>query len=303
MSTLKSSSTVLVSGATGLVGRALCAQLGQRGYRVRQLSRASGAEVRWDVAAGELAAGALDGVDCVIHLAGEPIAQRWTPAARRRILRSRVDSTQLLAREILKQAKPPAFICASGINYYGCNRSGPVNETSASGAGFLSEVCREWEGAAQTLTEAGVRTVFVRTGIVLSPEGGALAKMLPPFKFGVGGRIGSGQQFMSWISLADLVAVYCFAVESETLAGPINAVAPVPITNARFTKILGQALRRPTLLPLPAAVVTALFGEMGQETLLADLAVQPQRLQQLGFTWEMPTLERALNALLQPARA
>jgi NAD dependent epimerase/dehydratase family enzyme len=127
--------------------------------------------------------------------------------------------------------------------------------------------------------------------------------MLPPFKFGVGGRIGSGQQFMSWISLADLVAVYCFAVESETLAGPINAVAPVPITNARFTKILGQALRRPTLLPLPAAVVTALFGEMGQETLLADLAVQPQRLQQLGFTWEMPTLERALNALLQPARA
>ena len=290
--------TVLISGASGLVGRALCAELMQKGYAVRKLSRSRSGDFHWDVAAGELSEGALDGVDFVIHLAGEPIAQRWTAEVRQRIMDSRVKSTQLLVREILKQVKPPAFICASGINYYGHDRSQPAYECDGEGQGFLAEVCQQWEAAAQPLIEAGVRTVFVRTGIVLSKEGGALAKMLPPFKLGLGGRIGSGTQYMSWISLVDLVGIYRFAMESESLSGPINAVAPRSISNKRFTKALGKALSRPTLFPLPAVVVKTLFGEMADETLLANLAVVPERLQQLDFIWETPSLAEALARIL-----
>jgi hypothetical protein len=292
---------ILISGATGLVGRALCEALKLRGHKVRALSRSRG-DFRWDVDAGTMDSGALDGVDCVVHLAGEPVAQRWTDEAKQRILQSRTRSTELLVAEILKQAKPPAFISASGINYYGYDCNALVDENSESGGGFLAEVCRQWEGAAQPLFDAGIRTVFMRTGIVLSAEGGALAKMLPPFKMGVGGRIGSGLQKMSWISLADLVAAYVFAIEHEELSGPINAVAPESVTNTVFTKTLGKVLGRPTIFPLPATVVKSLFGEMGTETVLANVGVLPTRLQSYDFEWKTPTLEEALRAAIQKIR-
>jgi len=291
------SKTILVSGASGLIGRALCQALANAGHHVRTLSRGEG-DVCWDPSAGRLDPSAMAGVDAVIHLAGEPIAQRWTPAARERILRSRIDGTSLLAREALKQPVPPAFICASGINAYGYDVDDPVDETCPAGDGFLAQVCREWEAACDPLVAAGVRTVLMRTGIVLSADGGALAKMLLPFKCGVGGRIGSGRQLMSWISLADLAAAYLLAVEDSELRGPVNAVAPEPVTNATFTDILGKVLRRPTILPLPAAAVRLVFGQMGIETVLANIGVVPTCLKRRGFTWQTPELDQALRACL-----
>jgi len=290
--------TILVTGATGLVGQPLCAALKARGHTVRTLSRSDRGDFKWDVAAGLLDAAAMEGVDAVIHLAGESVAQRWTDAAKERILKSRVESTRLLVDAILKQEKRPAFISASGISYYGIVRAMPVDESSERGEGFLAEVTRQWEGAAQPLADAGVRTAFLRTGIVLSAKGGALAKMLTPFKMGVGGRIGDGQQKMSWISLPDLVQAYVFAVENESVQGGINAVAPKPVTNFVFTKTLGKVLGRPTIFPLPATVVKALFGEMGKETVLSDLGVLPARLTELGFEWQQPELEQALTNTL-----
>jgi len=288
---------ILISGAGGLIGSALCDALRGRGHTVRTLSRSSG-DVRWDPVNGQLDSGALDGVDAVVHLAGEPIAQRWTDDAKRRILDSRVKGTRLLAEAIAACATKPSFICASGANFYGHAPDAAVDENSPSGQGFLAEVCRAWEAAAQPAVAAGARTVFMRTGIVLSSEGGALAKMLPPFKVGVGGRIGDGKQSMSWISLPDLVQAYVFAMENETVSGAVNAVAPEPASNRVFTKTLGSVIGRPTILPLPAAVVTTLFGEMGEETVLADLVVRPARLKELGFEWAHPDLESALRAAM-----
>ena len=290
--------TILVTGANGLIGYALRQQLKTKGYNVRTLSR-SGDGATWDIEAGTISDGTLDDVDAIIHLAGEPIAQRWTEETKRRIIDSRVNSIRILVKEILKQPNPPVYIGASGINFYGYNRKQPVDEQSETGAGFLAEVCRKWEGAAEPLTEAGIRTVFVRTGIVLSAEGGALAKMLTPFKLGVGGRIGSGNQSMSWIGLQDLVELYGFALEADQLSGPINAVAPNPVSNKVFTKELGRALGRPTIFPLPSTVIKMLFGEMGQETILADLTVIPKRAEQAGFSWTTPDLPAALEACFQ----
>ena len=222
---------------------------------MRTLSRSGRGDYQWDVAAGQLDPHVLDGVDAVIHLAGESVAQRWTDAAKARILDSRVDSTRLLVDLILAQEKRPAYIAASGISYYGIYSERLLDESSVSGKGFLAEVTRQWEGAAQALTEAGVRTVFLRTGIVLSAKGGALAKMLTPFKLGVGGRIGDGQQKMSWISLPDLVSAYVFAVENVSVRGAVNAVAQEPVTNSSFTKTLGKVLGRPTVFHLPTGLV------------------------------------------------
>jgi uncharacterized protein (TIGR01777 family) len=288
--------TVLVSGASGLIGSALVARLSQRGHTVRTLSRRHG-DVLWNTDKGELASDALDDIDCVVHLAGEPIAQRWTASAKQRILDSRVLGTTLLANAILKSATRPTFICASGINIYGSVRSDDLAENSSDGDGFLAAVCRAWENAALPLSEAGIRTVLVRTGIVLSRHGGALSKMLPPFRAGVGGIIGSGQQRMSWISLEDITAIYLLAIEDSALNGAINAVAPEPVTNTVFTKTLGMAIHRPTVFPLPGAVVRVLFGKMGTETILADLGVYPKRLEDIGFEWQHPTLDMALTSL------
>ncbi|MDP4642951.1 MAG: TIGR01777 family oxidoreductase [Opitutales bacterium] len=286
---------ILITGASGLVGQPLCKALKARGHAVRRLSRSERGDFQWDVTAGQLDPAAVQDVDVVIHLAGESVAQRWSDEAKARILSSRVESTKLLVGAILQQEERPAFISASGISFYGIDRERLVDESSTTSKGFLAEVTRQWEGAAQPLTDAGVRTAFFRTGIVLSTKGGALAKMLTPFKMGVGGRIGDGQQKMSWISLPDLVAAYVFAVENETVRGAVNAVAPKPVTNQVFTKTLGKVLGRPTIFPLPAGVIKALFGEMGKETVLSDLGVIPQTLSDLGFEWQQPELEGALN--------
>ena len=294
---MNTTQTILVSGTSGLIGSALCDALHGRGHTVRTLSRSSG-DVRWDPLNRQLDSGAIEGIDAVVHLAGEPIAQRWTDAARRRILDSRVKGTRLLAETIAACETKPSFICASGANFYGYAPGGPVDENSPSGEGFLAQVCREWEAAAQPAIAAGARTAFMRTGIVLSAGGGALAKMLPPFKMGLGGRIGDGRQSMSWISLPDLVQAYVFALENVTVSGSVNAVAPEPVNNRDFTKTLGRVIGRPTIFPLPAAVVTTLFGEMGKETVLADLAVHPARLKELGFEWAHADLQTALRAVL-----
>lgn len=290
--------TILITGASGLVGQPLCRALSARGHTVRTLSRSARGDFQWDVDRGHLDAEAVLGVDAVIHLAGESVAQRWTDAAKARILDSRVNSTRLLVDALLKHDIDCTFISASGISYYGVDRYEPVDESSSTGDGFLAEVTRQWEGEAKRLSDAGRRTVFVRTGIVLSRLGGALAKMLPPFKMGLGGRIGNGRQQMSWLSLDDLVSIYVFAVENESVEGPVNAVAPEPISNAAFTKSLGNVLGRPTVFPLPKSVVKTVFGEMGKETVLSNLAVLPKRLQALGFEWEQPTLEAALKETL-----
>lgn len=292
---MNESKTVLVTGASGLVGRPLCEALSERGHQVRRLSRSSHSDYTWNIKAGKIDIGALDGVDAIIHLAGETVAQRWTETAKKRIMNSRVQSTRLLAAEILKQEKPPVFISASGVSYYGNERDGPIDESADTGVGFLAEVTRQWEGAAQPLIDAGVRTAFLRTGIVLTQEGGALAKMLTPFRLCVGGKIGNGQQQMSWLSLPDLVNMYVFAIENEAVSGPINAVAPQSVSNISFTKTLGFVLGRPTVFPLPSIVVKLLFGRMGEETILSDLEVLPKRLEDLGFEWQRPELEDALR--------
>ena len=290
--------TILITGASGLVGQPLCAALRARGHSLRTLSRGYRGDHQWDVAAGQIDPRTLDGVDAVIHLAGESVAQSWTDAAKARILNSRVESTHLLVDLILAQEKRPAYIAASCISYYGIDCERPVDESSDSGKGFLAEVTRQWEGAAHALTEAEVRTVFLRTGIVLSAKGGALAKMLTAFKLGLGGRIGDGQQKMSWISLPDLVSAYVFAVENVAVQGAVNAVAPEPVTNSTFTKTLGKVLGRPTVFPLPAGLVKILFGEMGKETILSDLEVLPKSLTELGFEWQQADLETDLKQTL-----
>ena len=277
----------------------MCLYLSQQGYGLRQLTRRADAEYSWDPAKGQLDQRLMDGVDVVIHLAGEPIAQRWTAAVKQRIMSSRVTSTKVLVQSIMNQAKPPALILASGINYYGYKVSGKVQESSAPGVGFLSEVCAAWEAAADPLRAAGGRVCCLRTGVVLGPGGGALAKMLPPFRLGLGGRLGTGKQMMSWIALADLVRVYHAAIEQESFQGPLNAVAPCAVSNSAFTEALGLAIRRPTVLPMPSWVVRALFGSMAEETLLADLSVHPGCLEAAGFQWTAPTLKVALTAILK----
>lgn len=293
--------TILVTGASGFVGRSLCQHFSKYGYELRQLSRKVGAEFFWDPASGQLDQRVLKGVDVVVHLAGEPIAQRWTSAVKQRIMQSRVASTELLVRAMLAQAKPPALILASGINYYGYQVAETLQESSELGAGFLAEVCSAWEGAADPLRAAGARVCCVRTGVVLGTAGGALAKMLPAFRLGLGGPLGSGTQMMSWITLADLVRVYQFVTEEDDLQGVLNAVSPAAVSNLAFTKALGSVIRRPTVLPMPSWLVRALFGTMADETLLADLTVQPKSLEAAGFQWRSSTIESALAAIFKAA--
>lgn len=293
--------TILVTGASGFVGRSLCQHFSKYGYELRQLSRKVGAEFFWDPASGQLDQRVLKGVDVVVHLAGEPIAQRWTSAVKQRIMQSRVASTELLVRAMLAQAKPPALILASGINYYGYQVAETLQESSELGAGFLAEVCSAWEGAADPLRAAGARVCCVRTGVVLGTAGGALAKMLPAFRLGLGGPLGSGTQMMSWITLADLVRVYQFVTEEDDLQGVLNAVSPAAVSNLAFTKALGSVIRRPTVLPMPSWLVRALFGTMADETLLADLTVRPKSLEAAGFQWRSSTIESALAAIFKAA--
>jgi uncharacterized protein (TIGR01777 family) len=295
---------VVVTGASGLIGSALVPFLTTGGHLVTRLvrsqPRSGAAEVRWDPMAGSLDPASVEGVDAVVHLAGENIAAgRWTTARKAAIRESRVWGTQVLCSALTKLSRPPqVLISASAIGYYGDRGDELLREDSTLGTGFLAEVCHAWEAATEPAVRKGIRVVLLRFGIVLSPAGGALAKMLTPFKLGVGGVVGSGKQYMSWIGIDDAVGVINHVLQTETIRGPVNVVAPNPVTNAEFTATLGRVLRRPTLLPLPAFVVRAAFGEMADALLLASTRVEPARLLTTGYVFRFPDLEGALRHVL-----
>ncbi|GAC1647688.1 MAG: TIGR01777 family oxidoreductase [Gemmatimonadaceae bacterium] len=290
---------IVVSGASGFIGSALTAFLTSGGHTVRRLVRAAprGTDIGWDPERGFLDPAALEGVDAVIHLAGEPIAQRWTGDARRRIRDSRLSSTRLLARTLAGlDAKPMVFLSASAIGYYGADRAEEVLvEESAAGADFLGKLTREWEHSADPAAQAGIRVAHPRTGIVLGPNGGALAKILPPFRLGLGGRLGSGQQWMSWISLEDAIGALHFALMTESVRGPFNVVAPTTVRNEEFTRVLAGVLGRPALATVPAFAIKLALGEMGIATALGSAHVVPRALDQAGFRFRFPNLEGALR--------
>ncbi len=296
---------ILVSGATGLVGRALSRRLEADGHVVRRMVRNasphSSEAVYWDPAKGILSPDDLEDLDTVVHLAGEPIASgRWTPERKARIRDSRVKGTQLLCERLLACKKPPAtLIAASAMGYYGNRGDEVLTEDSAAGSGFLAEVCQAWEERTEAARDGGIRVVNLRIGLVLSGSGGALSKMLPPFKCGLGGTLGGGKPWMSWIHLDDLVGAIVHAIDTTTLSGPVNGVAPSPVTNKTFTKTLGAVLGRPTFLPAPTPVLRTVLGEMADEMLLASTRIKPDRLITSGYTFAFPELEGALRDLLK----
>ena len=292
---------ILITGASGLIGTALSSQLGQQGHAIGKLSRTPHpGQPWWDIERGIIEWGDYTAPDVVIHLAGENIAGRWTRRKKRRIVDSRTDSTRLLVEHLLTaKQKPGLLISASAIGYYGDRGDEIVDEDSPPGTGFSSEICLPWEAAAQPAVDAGIRVVNIRTGIVLSPRGGALAKMLPAFRLGLGGRIGNGRQYMSWVSIDDYIRMIDFIITQPTLSGPVNMVTPNPVNNTDFTHTLAQTLHRPSVLPMPAFAVRFLFGQMGQELLLGSTRVIPKRLLDAGFEWQFPELGPALRHLLQ----
>ena len=295
---------VLVTGASGLVGSALVPFLTIGGDHVIRLVRSTprpgAAEVYWAPETGSIATPGLEGLDAVVHLAGENIATgRWTPEKKARIRHSRVQGTRVLCEALAQLAEPPTvLVSASAIGYYGSRGAEVLREQSRPGTDFLAQVCRDWEAATEPAIKRGIRVVHLRIGVVLSPAGGALAKMLGPFKLGLGSVIGTGQQYMSWIAIDDLVSVIHHTLITTTLQGPVNAVAPQAVTNHEFTKTLGRVLGRPTLLPLPAFAARLAFGEMAEALLLASTRVEPARLQETGYTFRYPDLEGALRYLL-----
>jgi uncharacterized protein (TIGR01777 family) len=247
---------------------------------------------------------ALEGFDAVVNLAGENIAVKWTEDQKQKILQSRIESTKTLVNALIRLKRPPnILINASAIGYYGNRGDEVCNEESSPGQGFLAEVCQQWEEAAHPAEEKGIRVVLLRIGIVLSPDGGALAKMLPVFKFGAGGKFGSGEQYMSWIAIDDLVGIILFTLNQENLKGPVNAVAPEPVRNVDFVKILGKTLNRPEILPVPETALKLLAGkEMAEEMLLSSTYVEPKKLLQSGYSFIYPNLEKALNYLIEKGR-
>jgi uncharacterized protein (TIGR01777 family) len=298
----------LITGASGLVGRRLADRRRSAGCRVRALVRRAArddSEITWDPATGRLEAAALEGVDEVVHLAGEPIAEgRWTASKKKAIRESRVNSTRLLAEALARMTrKPRVFVSASAIGFYGDRGEELLTEASAAGDGFLAGVAREWEAATQPAAEAGIRVVNARFGVILATGGGALAKLLKPFRMGVGGPVGKARQYMSWVSIDDVIRALEFCLDRPTLSGPVNVVAPEPVTNRAFTEALGKAIHRPAVVPVPEMAISLMFGEMGRETILASARVIPQRLQDAGFEFEHPTLDAALQAVLKDDHA
>ncbi|MDE0354760.1 MAG: TIGR01777 family oxidoreductase [Deltaproteobacteria bacterium] len=293
---------ILVTGATGLVGGALVRFLAGGGHEVVQLGRsAPGAgDIRWDPEAGVLEPDALEGFDGVVHLAGDNIATgRWTAEKKRRIRESRVKGTSLLAATLAGLERPPrVLVSASAIGYYGDRGDEELTEGSAPGSGFLSEVCREWEAATEAAEGKGIRVAHARLGVVLSKDGGALAKMLTPFRLGAGGVIGNGRQYMSWITLDDTVAAIGHLLSTDSAAGPVNVVAPAPVTNGEFTRTLGRVLRRPTLFPMPGFAARLAFGEMADALLLASTRVKPAGLTAAGYAFRHGSLEEGLRYVL-----
>jgi len=295
---------ILVSGSSGLIGQALMPVLASGGHRVSCLVRFKprGGErvVYWNPAGGEIDATTLEGLDAVVHLAGEPVTGRWTAAKKRAIRESRVEGTRLLCEALARLShRPRTLIAASASGYYGDRGNEVLREESDAGASFLSQVCQEWEAATRPAVESGIRVVNLRIGFVLSRAGGGLAKMLPAFKLGAGGRIGSGRQYVSWIGIDDLVQIILFATTTEAVKGPANAAAPNPVTNLDFTKTLGRILGRPTIFSVPSFAVRLAFGEMGEELLLASTRMESARLLSAGYQFRFPELEGALRHLLR----
>ena len=295
---------VAVTGASGLVGRELVPTLRRKGFDILRLVRrapSAADEVRWDPVAGVIDTQRLEGITGAVHLAGDNVASgRWTDAKKAKIRESRIRGTALLAGALAELSpKPRVLVSASAIGYYGARGDEPLAESATQGAGFLASVCGEWEAAAAAAREAGIRVVHPRIGIVLAPRGGALAKMKVPFLLGVGGRIGDGTQYMSWITLEDLVSALVFALRRDELEGPVNFVSPTPVTNADFTATLGRVLQRPTLFPVPKFALRLGAGaDMANEMLIGGARVVPASLHAHGFRWEHTTLEPALRSLL-----
>jgi uncharacterized protein len=293
---------ILVTGASGLVGRALCSFLSTGGHEVVPLERgdATGAGPRWDPAKGAIDAGRLEGFDAVVHLAGESIAGgRWSASKKAAIRDSRIDGTRLLVGALTGLARPPrVLVTASAVGYYGSAADASLDESSPKGDGFLADVAADWEAASEPFAAAGGRVVHVRLGMVLDPRGGALGQMLLPARLGAGGPLGSGKQWWSWIALEDAVEVFHRALTDTELSGAYNAVAPEPVRQAEFARVLGRVLNRPAFLPAPAFALRLALGEMADALLLASQRVVPKRLTGAGFQWRLPDLEGALRAML-----
>ena len=305
MSPESPSQKILITGASGLVGTPLVSSLEAAGHQVLQAVRRevrdNQREVYWDPTSGEIERDKLTNIDAVVHLAGANIAgKRWTKAYKQLLLDSRIQGTQLISETIAElDPKPKVLACASAIGFYGDRADEVLEESSPSGSAFLPEVCMQWENACQPARDAGIRVANMRLGVVLSTLGGALAKMLPPFKLGGGGILGDGRQYFSWISLDDTVDAIEYVLQNDQLQGPVNLVAPTPVTNREFTKTLGKVLGRPTILPMPGFAAKLVFGEMAEALLLASTRVVPTALSESQFQFQHPTLEVALRHLLQ----
>ncbi|MFZ2633112.1 MAG: TIGR01777 family oxidoreductase [Desulfosalsimonadaceae bacterium] len=295
---------ILVSGASGLLGSVLIPFLTTGGHRVMQLVRRqpdkTKGEIFWNPSAGKLNLDAAGKIDAVIHLSGENIGEgRWTLAKKRRIIDSRTKTTGLIAETIARMKTPPkVFLCASAIGYYGDRGDALLDESDISGRDFISDVCKQWEASANPAIQAGIRTVNLRIGIVFSPQGGALGKLLPPFRMGIGGKIASGRQYMSWISIDDAVGAIHHTMLHDQITGPVNLVSPNPATNLEFTRTLARVLSRPAYFTVPKMAIEAVFGEMGRETILSSTRVRPFVLETTGYPYRHPDLETALRHLL-----
>lgn len=294
---------ILLSGASGMLGSAIGAALRQQGASVLRLVRRqakSSGEIEWNPTANQIDAEGLNGVTGAIHLSGASVAgRRWTAGYKREITESRVATTRLLAETLAQLKQPPrVLITASAVGFYGDRGDEILDEDSLAGVGFLSELCQAWEAAAQPAKDAGIRVVQLRFGMVIGRKGGPMARLLPIFRLGLGGRLGSGRQWISWVSEADVVSAAIFALRRSDLSGPVNMVAPEPATNAEFTREVGRAVHRPALLPAPAFALRLAFGEMADEMLLASERVLPKRLSEAGFVFAHPTLPEALAAAL-----
>jgi len=293
---------IAVSGASGFLGRALTARLEREGTQIVALVRGAprgAGEAAWSPLEGRIDAEALSGCDAVVHLAGESIAGRWTAARKQAIHDSRVVGTRTVAQALLRMESPPrVLVCASAVGFYGNRGDEELKEGMFGGGSFLADVVTEWEKAAMAAQSPKIRVVPLRFGVILHRSGGALARMLLPFKLGLGGKLGSGKQWMPWISLADAVGAIRFAVQTEALAGPTNAVGPEPVTNAEFTRALGRVLHRPTVATVPEFALRMLLGEMAEELLFYSQKVLPVALQKHGYRFEHPTVEAALRAAL-----
>jgi uncharacterized protein (TIGR01777 family) len=291
---------ILVSGSTGLIGEAFVAAAVKRGDEITRLSRRNAVtapRVLWDPVTGQIPLRLLEGFDAAVHLAGESIAAgRWTAARKKRIRDSRVYGTSNLVKALTSLERPPRiFLSASAIGFYGDRGNDVLSEDSVAGEGFLPSVCRDWEAAADPLRSAGLRVAHARFGIVLSRRGGALPKMLLPFRLGLGGAMGNGRQWWSWVALPDVVEALLHILNNDSLSGPVNVTAPGAVTNRAFTDTLGRVLRRPTVMPLPGFVARLLMGEMASALLLASARVEPRRLAQSGFQFRFPDLATALK--------